>query len=79
MADAASPGSDRPARRARSPDESGAPAAPWWRRRGSSVAVIVGVVVALVVSGFVAADAFGSCGDDYRTATAARSRTSTRC
>jgi multidrug efflux pump subunit AcrA (membrane-fusion protein) len=52
------------------PDETVAVAGPWWRRR-SGVAVILGVVVALIVGGVVAASAFGSPGDNYRTASAA--------
>jgi ferric-dicitrate binding protein FerR (iron transport regulator) len=44
--------------------------APWWRRR-AGVTVVVGVVVALVLSTVVAMSAFGSSGDDYRTATVA--------
>jgi multidrug efflux pump subunit AcrA (membrane-fusion protein) len=52
------------------PEAGGAASAPpWWRRR-SGVAVIVLVVGALVVSGLVAASAFGSSGDSYRMATA---------
>jgi multidrug efflux pump subunit AcrA (membrane-fusion protein) len=42
---------------------------PWWRRRRGRMAIVV-VAVALVVSGFVAASAFGSSGGDYRTAPA---------
>ena len=52
------------------PDES-APttAAPWWRR--PRTAIVLAVVVALVVTSLAAANAFGSSGDRYRTATVA--------
>jgi len=70
MADASRPSSADRRLAALFPDEATpATATPWWRRR--KTAIVVAVVVALAVTGVAAANAFGSSGDRYRTATVA--------